>query len=106
MAKRITVKCECTDCGGTGLYTGWNCHDGATSVCDTCKGTGATEISYTPFTGRKEKKGVIRVFSNVRWRHVYPERHVFDNGKVIDFSKYGCTYEEWKKGVEPKTIPE
>lgn len=62
MAKRITVKCECTDCGGTGLYTGWNCHDGATSVCDTCKGTGATEISYTPFTGRKERcyKGVFQ----------------------------------------------
>ena len=61
---------------------------------------------YPTLLSQEEKKGVIRVFSNVRWRHVYPERHVFDNGKVIDFSKYGCTYEEWKKGVEPKTIPE
>lgn len=106
MAKEVTVIAECKDCNGTGLYIGWNCHDGAASTCDSCKGTGSVTIKYTPFTGKKEKKGITRVFSNVRWRHVYPEKHRFDDGKVIDFSEYGCTYEEWKDGVTPRPIPE
>ena len=100
MAK-VTVLAECTDCGGTGLYTGFTCHEGATSECEKCKGTGAITISYTPFSKRKEKEGVKRVFANVRWKNVYPDVHEFDDGSVVDFSQYGCTYEEWKNGEKP-----
>jgi len=105
MAKQVKVLAECKDCGGTGLYTGMNCHEGATNVCISCGGTGAKEISYTPFTGRNEKKGVKRVFSNASWRALFTGKHVFDDGTMIDFSKYGCSYEDWKKGAEPKPLP-
>ena len=105
MAKKITVKIECSDCEGTGLYTGFNCHDAATTECRKCHGTGEAEISYIPFTGKKEKKGVKRVFPYSPWRNLFPDVHTFDDGTVIDFSEYGCTYDDWKRGVKPKPLP-
>lgn len=105
-SEKVTVKCECSDCGATGIFKGWNCHDGAASVCRRCKGTGAVELSYTPFTERKKVTDVKRVFVNVSHMHVFPSKYTFDSGNTIDFSQYGCTLEEWEAGVEPKPIPD
>lgn len=104
--KKVTVKCECSDCGGTGLYVGWTCHDGAAVVCGNCGGTGYREISYTPFTSRKERKGIKRVFEAMSYRHFYPEKHTFEDGVTTDFSQFGCTFDEWKNGATPKPMPE
>ena len=99
MAKKITVKVECTDCSGTGLYVGWTCHDGAAQICSKCKGSGAIEISYTPFTTRKKREGIKRVFPATPWTHLYADDHDY-----VRYSQYGCTLEEWENGVEPKPV--
>lgn len=103
MAEKITIKCECGACNGTGLYMGWTCHEGAAQICRECKGTGMTELSYVPFTGRKEMQGVKRVFPTTSGIHLYPDTHSFNDG-VVYFGEYGCSYEDWKAGVEPKPI--
>lgn len=103
--KNVTVKCECPDCGGTGLYKSAYCHDGAAVVCRKCDGTGCIESSYTPFTSRKKKEGVTRVFQSQAFVHFYPTQHTFNTGKTVDYSQYGCSLEEWENGVEPKPLP-
>ena len=100
--KQIIVECECEECGGTGLYTRNSTYDGAAFVCLSCDGTGKIEISYIKFEGRKEKEGIIRVFEKDFGNTVYGKDTDVD-GKLIRFSKYGCSYEDWKKGV--KLIP-
>ncbi len=51
---QVTVKVECSTCGGTGIYHGFAEPEGVGVVCLTCVGTGEAELKYTPFTGRKE----------------------------------------------------
>lgn len=103
--EKITVRCECPACRGTGLYKHWTCHDGTAFVCRKCKGTGAVELSYTPFGGRKKATGVERVFSSDSLVEVFPSTHTFDDGTIIDYSKYGCTLEEWETGIQPIPLP-
>ena len=103
---KLTLKAECTDCGGTGLYVGHTCHDGAAMICRTCTGTGCVEISYIPFSSRKKPpEGTNRVYQSISYHHIYPEKHEFTDGVTIDFSQYGCTLEEWENGVTPKPLP-
>jgi hypothetical protein len=62
---KVRVEHECKNCSGTGLYQGFGEQkDAAAVVCSYCKGTGQRvfEEQFTPFTGRKPKKGVKRVF--------------------------------------------
>ena len=61
MKKEILA--ECRACGGTGLYQGFCESKGEAVVCVVCLGTGAEIVSYTPFTDRKNKRGIklIRV---------------------------------------------
>ena len=104
---RETKLVECFACGGTGLYIeGPRLHDGTATVCLQCKGTGATTITYTPFTVRKIVPTIRRVYEATENRDVYCGKHTFGNGRTIDYSKYGCQYEEWLRGVEPKPIPD
>lgn len=109
--EKIRVKRECSDCGGTGLYVGLVCHDGAAVVCRRCKGAGYLDVeipkgeTYTPFISRKTRENIKRVFLPVTWKHFYIGKHT-ENGRTIDYDQYGCTYEEWKKGANPKPIPE
>ena len=56
MGAKKTIICECGNCNGTGVYVGWNCHDGAGTVCNKCNGNGSIEISYIPFTGKKKRE--------------------------------------------------
>lgn len=108
MAKqeKIIVKAQCGDCGGSGIYVGVACHDGAGMVCRNCDGKGFVEISYTPFDSRKKRDDVTRVFGYKPYRSVYPTDHAFEDGKTVKFSEFGCTYEEWEKGETPKPWPD
>ncbi len=58
-----TIKAECHDCGGTGLYKGFAEPEGHAVICASCGGTGCELIPYRLFGGRKEKKGIHTVTS-------------------------------------------
>lgn len=105
MKETATVRCECKDCGGTGLYLGWTCHEGAAMICQKCNGEGYVDIQYTPFTARKKATGIKRVFQAAAWRHFYPKTHTFNDGNTVEFDKFGCTLEEWEDGKAPTPIP-
>jgi hypothetical protein len=55
------IEAECSSCGATGLYSGFAEPKGVAVVCVTCGGTGKETITYTPFTKRKERKGIKTV---------------------------------------------
>lgn len=103
--KKVTVKAECGDCGGTGIYVNPLCHDGAGMECRRCKGEGFVEISYTPFTARKKRTDVTRVFKANPYTEHYTGKHTFKDGRTVDFSQFGCSYEEWENGATPKPLP-
>ncbi len=103
-----TIVIECETCNGTGLHR--EC-GGAAVVCGSCKGTGKTEFTYNEFEGRKEMEGITRVFPNCAGDKNYYYFHidkdyVIGEGEVLHFSKYGCSYSEWKDGVEPTPMEE
>lgn len=56
-----SVIAQCDSCGGTGLYQGMCEKEGEPVVCLSCKGTGGVTVSYTPYTGRKRKRGITCV---------------------------------------------
>jgi hypothetical protein len=58
-----TIKTECSDCGGTGLYSGFCEGEGHAVVCLACGGSGCRKIHYKPYTGRKRKRGIV----SIRW---------------------------------------
>lgn len=50
--------------------------------------------------------GVTRVFEgNFGYLHMGKDITIVD-GRTIHFSQYGCSYEEWKAGVEPTPMEE
>jgi DnaJ-class molecular chaperone len=55
------IECECSECGGTGLYHGFMEQQGEYVVCVRCGGTGKRTISYKPFTKRNRRNNVSRV---------------------------------------------
>jgi len=57
----VTVRTECKDCGGTGLYSGFAEPKGVAVVCVRCGGTGCAEYTYTPFVRRKGRQGIKTV---------------------------------------------
>ncbi len=99
----MKIDIECKSCGGTGLYVGMAERDGAAVICSTCNGTGKQELSYTPFTKRKERTDIVRVYSTGGGYVITPKDIVVD-GKDFPFSTAGCTYKEWLNGVTPKPI--
>ncbi len=101
-----TIIIECQACGGTGLYKGIAERDGAAVVCSHCHGTGKTEFTYNEFEGRKEMDGVTRVFEG-SFGYVHTDKDTTtEEGRTLHFSQYGCSYEEWKAGVEPTPMEE
>lgn len=52
------IQTQCPSCDGGGLYQGFAERKGEAVVCLSCKGSGATTISYTPYTGRKQTRNV------------------------------------------------
>ena len=96
------IKIECPSCNGTGVYVGMGERDGAAVVCSACRGSGAKDFSYTPFTKRKMKKGVVRVYRSSGFVISAVDTEV--GGKLLPFSKFGCSYDEWLDGAKPKQI--
>jgi hypothetical protein len=80
--------------------------EGAAVVCTTCGGKGYTTYSYNEFTGKKVKEGVKRVFGKTCGYVHGAEDYTTPEGRIIHFSQYGCTYEEWLNGKEPKPMEE
>lgn len=106
MAKKIDI--ECPACGATGLYVGAYCHEGAAMVCRKCEGKAfiTIEVDYKPFEKRKTRN-VTRVFSpEDGWKHLYPGKHTFPDGSIVDFSLYGIKPEEFYSGLMPDPLPE
>ena len=99
-----TIKIECSRCNGTGLYIGMAEHNGAAVVCNSCKGLGETTFSYNEFTGRKKRENVKRVYKGAYGYGISAEDVTTNEGKFLPYSQYGCTYEEWLNGAEPKHI--
>lgn len=75
MTQSISWTQECNSCKGTGLYVGLAERDGAAVICHRCEGTGQRHetVEYEPFTGRKEKDGVTRVFATAAGIVLSPE---------------------------------
>lgn len=83
--KSITI--ECPACRGTGLYRGFMEADGEAVICVRCSGSGAQELQYEEFTGRKHKNGVKKIRSG--------------SGTLLDNPGKSAwvSYEEFKKKV-------
>jgi len=89
--KRVSVKAECVACGCTGVYSGFCEPKGTAVVCLICDGTGCEVVRYTPFTGRREKRGIKTVSLS---RGGFIATGVGAVGKSIPYS-------EFKKGKKP-----
>ena len=103
----VNVDIECRSCKGTGLYVGIGERDGAAVICHTCKGTGCENISFTypKFKQRKRRDDVKRVFKNAfMYCHCPNDVTSPDDGRLIEFSKGGCSYDEFLQGVQPKPV--
>jgi len=105
MNEQKTMIIECPDCKGTGLYVGCAERDGAAVVCYNCNGTGQKEYKYREFTGRNKRNNVKRVYLPSDYV-IGADDVVTDEGVTLHFSQYGCTYEEWLNGAEPKPMEE
>ena len=110
--KRTNNEIECQFCKGTGLDTSSRIAvEGAAFVCPYCKGTGKAQDTlflnreYHSFEGRKEAEGVTRVFES-SLGYVHAGKDITVGGRLVHFSRYGCTYEEWKAGVKPTPVEE
>lgn len=110
---KITIKIGpidvvCGSCGGTGLFQGVAERGGCAVVCDECKGTGSVTYMYErtleKFLARKPVEGIERVFAKSCGYFHGPEDVTTEEGKLIEFSKAGCTYEEWSNGARPKPV--
>jgi len=98
------IKIQCPSCKGTGIYSGMAEVDSCAVVCYNCKGLGWTTYSYEKFTNRKIKEGIKHIFARTcGYGHSHKDITT-EKGKLIEFSKGGCTYEEWLNGEHPKPV--
>ena len=100
------IKIECSDCKGTGLYKGACEQDSCAVVCRTCGGKGYAIFKYEEFIGKKVREGITRVFGKSCGFVHGAEDYKATDGEVLHFSRYGCSYQEWLNGVEPKPMEE
>lgn len=59
-----SIKAECRDCSGTGLYQGFAEPKDTAVICRGCGGSGCQTITYKEFTGRKRKRNVKYVLAD------------------------------------------
>ncbi len=93
---QLKIERQCKSCDGSGLYEGMAEKSGAAIVCHTCRGTGKEVISIdnTPFTGRKDKRGIKRVYE------CNPGIGIGD-GNGHTFEEFGgMPYKEWAQGMK------
>lgn len=92
-SKLVKIEIECPSCSGTGLYSGFAEGAGCAVICHQCSGTGKSSYSYRPFTGRKLKKGILKVY---RSGCGYGSSAT---GEMFDLA--GCSYKQWQEGKRP-----
>lgn len=101
-----SIEIECPECKGTGVYVGFAERNGAAVVCTSCKGAGRRTYRYEPFTCKKRRDGVKRVYHSNGFC-ISSEDVETEDGTVIHFSKYGVDYEDWyNNNTEPRYIEE
>lgn len=99
-----TIQIECPSCKGTGLYKGYAEKDDCAVICANCAGKGFINYSYNEFHGLKKREGIKRIFAS-SCGYIHSAYDVISkDGNTINFEKYGCTYEEWLNGAEPKPV--
>lgn len=82
------IEAQCSSCNGSGLYSGMAESGDLAVVCSRCDGSGKMTITYTPFTGRKKRRGIKRVIlTNTGYKL---------NAELV--GSYGLTYKEWWDG--------
>jgi len=98
------IEVVCTNCNGTGLYQGMLERKESAVVCWSCKGTGKITYKNTLELFKQRKvfinDEVKRVFDGTGGYVLNAEDYTTSEGVLIEFSKYGCTYEEWLGGKE------
>lgn len=106
MKKVFKATIVCQSCGGTGLYSGMSERKGCAVICNDCDGTGREqfEFEYEVFKKRKGRKDIKRVFKDSCGYGSCPNDYTTKEGRVIHYSKGGCTYQEWVKGVKPLPV--
>jgi len=82
-----SIKIECPDCKGTGLYTGMCERNGVAVQCKGCSGLGWTEYAYTEFIARQDRPDVVWVLDRNPGICVSPELNIG-----------GMSYSDWASG--------
>lgn len=92
MKHLIEADCQCSSCGGTGVYVGICERDGAAVVCHSCDGTGKghIRIEYEDFEGRRVNSKIERVFETSSGIVIGTGNGKF---KLSDFG--GMPYQDW-----------
>jgi len=106
--KQYTIKgrVRCNDCKGTGLYQGFGEKDGAFVICLDCEGKGYVDIkiTYDKFDELRKESKCKRVYSDGMGYTITDQDVTSSKEQFMPFSKYGCSYEDWLKGVKPIPI--
>ena len=106
MQRKIEIDIECPACGGTGVYVGLAEKKGAGVVCYKCGGTGCFHFlyRYNEFKGKKEIKGVDRVYLTGMGYVVGTGKINYEGVGEIDMDKEGVSYQEFLRGKTPRHI--
>ena len=104
--KEIKMTIECPFCNGTGIYSGMAESKETAVICRKCNGTGAYkyQYSYNEFIGKKEKKGIKRVYLDGMGYKIGLGKINFDKVGEIDMDKEGVSYAEFLGGKSPEHI--
>ena len=102
----ISGTVKCSSCKGKGLYKGMAEKNGARVVCHKCKGSGKVDVfvEYPKFRCREVDCGAKRVYSNGMGYAITDEDITTEGGRLMPFSKFGCSYGDWQKGTSPKPL--
>jgi sorbitol-specific phosphotransferase system component IIBC len=82
-----SIKIECPDCGGTGVYRGMaeSKTPGLAVVCLRCSGTGASFVSFNRFVSIKRREGITMVAQS---SGTFIGTGVGPVGRVIDYESF------------------
>lgn len=100
----VSVKAKCSDCGGSGVYTGWagaEKQDGEKIdgvVCTTCDGNGWVMVQYVPFVERVVEEDIANVRLSMR---TIANRH---SGIWSGRQSTAVTYQEFLNGKRPEDV--
>lgn len=80
---------ECTDCNGTGLYSGFAEARGTAVVCLRCNGQGWETSSFRKFEGRKRRKGIKSISTS---RGTFIATGVGAVGKSMTYAEFEASH--------------